>query len=311
MGEYKQTIRAVNSALPAVVAILVSKNLSSNLGSCSGFFISQDGYVLTNRHVVEDEEAGYFVLWQNKKYPVNIISRDKVTDLAILKIEGKNFPFLKLGDSSKLKLGQTVVAIGNALGEFENTVSRGIISGLSRRIKTDIEDGGQEFFGLIQTDAAINPGNSGGPLIDLWAKAVGVNMATVLGVENISFALPINRAKKIWEDIKKYGRICRPKLGIRYYLVNEEIKAKYNLPFDYGAFIIFKSFPNQEGIIPGGPAEMAKLKEGDIILSIDDKKIDKDFILAEFLEQYKIGEKIKISYWREGKENEVEVELGG
>ncbi len=226
-SEYTLTIKAIKKALPAVVGILVSKNfekLKEELGSdfiqgislynyleksglidekgmvkvsgCSGFFVSKDGYILTNRHVVEDDESEYAVLWQNKNFPCKILVKDKVTDIAVLKVEGRNFPYLKLGNSSKLQLGQTVVAIGNALGEFQNTVSRGIISGLSRNLKTYLTEETQDFYGLIQTDAAINPGNSGGPLINLKGEAIGINTAVVLGVENIGFAIPINQAKK-------------------------------------------------------------------------------------------------------------------
>jgi len=172
---------------------------------------------LTNRHIVQDEEASYTVVWQNKTYSCKILVRDKITDIAILKIDGSDFPYLKFDNSSQLKLGQTVMAIGNALGEFQNTVSRGIVSGLSRDIKAEVGENIQEFFGLIQTDAAINPGNSGGPLINLSGRVIGICTAVVLGVENIGFAIPINQAKSIFENIKKYGKLCRPSLGVRYF----------------------------------------------------------------------------------------------
>lgn len=339
-SEYLLTIKAIKKALPAVVGILVSKHLTQlekELGSdfikgislysyfeksglidekgmvkisgCSGFFVSKDGFILTNRHVVEDDESSYTVFWNNKTFPCEIVLKDKVTDLAVLKIEGKNFPYLKLGDSSKIQLGQTVVAIGNALGEFENTVSRGIVAGLSRNLKTSSEDGEEELFGLIQTDAAINPGNSGGPLIDLFGKAIGVNTAVVLGVENIGFAIPINSAKKILNDLRKYGRVKRPSLGIRYYLIDEKIQKEHHLPFSYGAFIIYGLAPNREGIIKGGAADLAGLKEGDIILEIENQKITKDTNLAHLLSQYSVGEKIKIRYFRKGETKEIVLEL--
>lgn len=321
-NEYQQTIKAVEKAIPAVVAILmlkpseqvqqkIDKNILEHLtqdknglvrlGSCSGFFISADGYILTNRHVVEDEEATYEVVWKHQHYSCQILAKDELTDLAVLKIQShhqEKFPFLPMGDSAKLKLGQTVIAIGNALSEFENTVSRGIISGLSRHVQTSEEDQSREFSGLIQTDAAINPGNSGGPLINLYGEAIGVNTAVVLGVENIGFAIPINQAKIIFEDIKKYGKIYQPNLGIRYLLLTDELQKEHQLPFNYGAFIIYETLPGQKGILTGGLAEKNGLKEGDIILAINDEKIDSQHPLKHLLRKYHPKDKIKITYWQ-------------
>ncbi len=329
-SESNKIIQVVKSATPSVVAVLVSKELSKiekevapeisqslikdesgmvKIGSCSGFFISPDGYILTNRHLVEDEEASYTVVWQNKTYSCQILVRDKITDIAILKISSENFPYLKLGDSSKLQLGQTVIAIGNALGEFQNTVSRGIISGLSREIETEVEENIRGFSGLIQTDAAINPGNSGGPLIDLSGKVIGICAAVILGVENIGFAIPINQAKSIFDDIRKYGKICRPRLGIRYFLIDEEMQKLHHLAFDYGAYIIYETIPGHGGIVRGGLAEKAGLKEGDIILEINKQKITKQFNLAQALAGCKIGEIINITYWRKGEKKEIKIKL--
>jgi len=327
--ESNQTIKAVKIATPSVVAVLMSKELSKikkeigadaarylvdgkgmvKIGGCSGFFISSDGYILTNRHIVEDKEASYTVVWQNKTYLCKILVRDKITDIAILKIDGNHFPYLKFADSSQLKLGQTVIAIGNALGEFQNTVSRGIISGLSRDIKTETRENIQEFFGLIQTDAAINPGNSGGPLVNLSGKAIGICTAVILGVENIGFAIPINQAKSIFGDIKKYGKLCRPSLGVRYFLIDKDMQKLHNFPFDYGAFIIYETIPERGGIISEGPAGKAGLKEGDIILAINEEKITKQSNLSQALARYKIGDVIKITYWSEEKKKQIEIKL--
>ncbi|NMB92086.1 MAG: trypsin-like serine protease [Parcubacteria group bacterium] len=333
LNEYQQTIKAVAKALSAVIAVLILKRpdqiegkldqaiiaqLPRNqdglirFGNCSGFFVSSDGYVLTNRHVVEDQAASYEVVWQHHHYPCDILVRDELTDIAILKIKpekNKKFPYLKLGDSSKLKLGQTVIAIGNALSEFENTVSRGIISGLSRYVQTDLENINREFSGLIQTDAAINPGNSGGPLIDLGARVIGINTAVVLGVENISFAIPINQAKIILNEIKKYGKFIRPNLGIRYLLIDQEVQKEHHLPFNYGAFIIHESLPGQKGILPNGCADKAGLKEGDIILEINGKKIEKTYNLADALKEHQVGDKVKITYWHQGAIKQVDIVL--
>jgi len=343
-SEYYQTIKAVRKALPAMVGILVEKHLQQvreELGSdvvqgiplytylnkaglidekgmvkvsgCSGFLVSPQGYILTNRHIVEDGDSSYTIIWQNKKYPCRILIRDKITDIAVLKIEDKKkkFPYLKLGDSSSLVLGQTVIAIGNALSEFENTVSRGIISGLSRRLKTSGEggDSGQEFYGLIQTDAAINPGNSGGPLINLRGEVIGINTAVILGVENMGFAIPINQAKKILQDAVKYGKLHRPSLGIRYYLIDEKLQRQHHLPFSYGAFIIYETVPGQKGVLPGSSAEQAGLREGDIILEIDGRKIDKNVSLVHLLDECSLDERVKIKYWSKGKIKETEIRI--
>jgi len=332
-----QTIKAVKTATPSVVAVLMSKELSKikkeigvdtarylvdekgmvKIGGCSGFFVSPDGYILTNRHIVEDEEASYTVVWQNKTYSCQILVRDKITDIAVLKIDSqktcpeyvKGFPYLKFANSSQLKLGQTVIAIGNALGEFQNTVSRGIVSGLSRDIKTEIGEDIHEFFGLIQTDAAINPGNSGGPLINLSGKVIGICTAVVLGVENIGFAIPVNQAKSILNDIKKYGKICRPSLGVRYFLIDEEMQKLHHFSYDHGAFIVYETIPGRGGIISGGAAEKVGLKEGDIILEINNEKITKQSNLSRILAQYKIGDVIKISYLSKEEKKEIEIKL--
>lgn len=324
-----QTIRAVKIAIPSVVSVLMSKELSKikkeigvdtarylvdekgmvKIGGCSGFFVSSDGYVLTNRHIVEDEAASYTVVWNDKIYSCKILVRDKITDIAVLKIDDNNFPYLKFANSSQLQLGQTAIAIGNALGEFKNTVSRGIISGLSRDIKTEIGEDIYEFFGLIQTDAAINPGNSGGPLINLSGKAIGICTAVVLGVENIGFAIPVNQAKSILEDIKKYGKLCRPSLGVRYLLIGNDMQRLHNFPFDYGAFIIHETIPGRGGIISEGAAEKAGLKEGNIILEINNEKIMKQFNLSRILAQYKIGDVINITYWNEGGKKQIKIRL--
>ncbi len=165
-----------------------------------------------------------------------------------------------------------------------------------------------EFSGLIQTDAAINPGNSGGPLINLNGEVIGINTAMILGAENIGFAIPINQAKKIYEEVKKYGYYRKPSLGIRYYLIDEELKKLYNLPFDYGAFIVY-GLPSSPGIKENSLAEEIELKGGDIVLEIDGQKIERPNTISKILSQYNIGDKVKIKYYRQGEIKEVEVTL--
>lgn len=309
-NEYSQTIKAVEKALPAVVSLItLDADKKIPLLSSTAFFISSDGYLLTNYHNLQDPQLEYLIIYQEKEYSLKVVARDKITDIALLKIEGKDFPYLKMGDSSKLKLGQTVIAIGNALTDLEKTVSRGVISGLSRKIRTNKMDDPMEFSGLIQTDAAINPGNSGGPLINLKGEVVGINTAMILGAENIGFAIPINQAKKIFEEVKKYGVYRKPSLGIRYYLIDDNLKRLYNLPFNYGAFIVYGSSLKDKGIKENSLAKEISLKEGDILLEINGEKIEKPNTVSKILSQYNIGDKIKIKFFREGEIKEVEAIL--
>jgi len=225
------------------------------VGGGSGFFISSDGFMVTNRHVVNDSEADYTVLTNDdEKYEAEILAKDSALDIAILKVKGKDFSYLKFGDSDLLKPGQTVIAIGNALAEFRNSVSVGVVSGLSRSIVAGDFSGRSELLeGVIQTDAAINPGNSGGPLLDLAGNVIGVNVAVQRGAENIGFALPSNIVKSIVDSVKKHGEIVRPYLGVRYIQVTEGLKKKNNLLVDYGALIIRGETTEDLAVIPGSP----------------------------------------------------------
>lgn len=330
-------VEVAKKVCPGVITIVISKDLpkiegfyffpfggeefifpkikkekeKTKIGGGSGFIVSEDGYVLTCNHVVGDPEADYTVILDPKhKYQAKVLARDPLIDVAVLKIEGKNFPYLELGDSSKIELGETVVAIGNPLGEFEDTLSAGIVSGLSRKITAY---GGLPFKatslrGLIQTDAAINPGNSGGPLVNMEGKVIGINTAMVMGAQNIGFAIPINYAKRILEEVKKYGKIRRPFLGIRYIILNKEISQANRLPVDYGALIVRESF-GEKAIVEGSAAEKAGLKEYDIILEFDGKKITQENTLADILSQYKIGDEVSLKVLREGKEINLKVKL--
>ncbi len=226
-----QITAVVQKASPAVVSIVISKNVPQysvgyqnpfnnplfnslglglpvyqdngtqyqEVGAASGFIITPQGYILTNDHVVADTSADYNVtLSDGRKFPAQVIYRDPTVDMAVVKIDATNLPFILLGDSSNIQLGETVIAIGNALGQYSNTVSVGIVSGLNRDITAQTDTGDQEnLTGAIQTDAAINPGDSGGPLLDLTGQIIGINVATVVGSNNISFALPINQVKSI------------------------------------------------------------------------------------------------------------------
>ena len=251
--------------LPPMQFLVPKGKKKVKVGGGSGFIVESSGIILTNRHVVADTQADYVVvLNEEQKYPAEVLARDPVNDIAILKIEAQDMPTIELGTSSNLELGQTAIAIGNALGNFLNTVSVGVVSGLSREITAgDVTTKKTtKLRGLIQTDAAINPGNSGGPLIDIDGKAIGINTAMVFMAENIGFALPIDNARKVLADLKKYGRIRYPFLGIRYILLDKEVQEKFKLPVDHGALVVSEPVPDGQAVLPGGAADKAGVKEG-------------------------------------------------
>jgi S1-C subfamily serine protease len=282
------------------------------IGGGTGFIVSQDGLILTNKHVVLDDNAEYTVFTNDgKKFPAKVLAKDPVQDLALIKIDvaGKSFPIVKLGDSDNLQIGQSVIAIGNALGEFRNTVSVGVISGLSRSITASGGSFSESLEDIIQTDAAINPGNSGGPLLNLKGEVIGINTAIATGAQSISFSIPINKAKKDIEQVGKIGKIVYPFLGIRYVIVNEEVKSKYNLSVDYGA-LISKGDSAEPAITAGSAAQKAGLKEGDVILEFNGEKITQDNSLAKIIAKYNPGDKAILKVLRNSKEMNIELILG-
>ncbi len=281
------------------------------IGSGSGFFVSSDGLIVTNKHVVADITALYTVFTNDgKKHIAKIIARDPVMDIAIMKIEGIDFPSVSFGNSDTLQLGQSVIAIGNALGEFKNTVSVGVISGLSRSVTAGDATGKTELLDhVIQTDAAINPGNSGGPLLDLSGRVIGVNVAVAQGSQNIGFALPINSIKGVIESVKATGKIIRPYLGVRYVAINAEVKEKNNLTVDYGVLVKIGATASDLAVIPGSSADKAGIVENDIILEIDGVKLDDKNSLASIIRQKSVGATIKLKILRKGVEKIVPVTL--
>lgn len=271
------------------------------LGGGSGFIVSSDGVVLTNKHVVMDTRANYGVIDSSgKRYEAAILARDPINDIAIIKINAENLPVVELENSKNLKLGQSVIAIGNALGQFQNSVSTGIISGLSRFITafTDAAGHQERLRGLIQTDAAINPGNSGGPLVNLSGKAIGINSAVVFGAQNIGFAIPIIQAIKDLESIKQFGRIRRPFLGIRYLILNNKARERFNLPLDHGALVINEGAPGDFAVIPESPADKAGIKEFDIVTHCNKEKIGEERTLEDLIAKHEVGDKIILTIFR-------------
>ncbi len=265
-------------------------------GSGTGFLISSDGYIVTNKHVVSDTSASYSVTLNNSKvYDATVLARDDVLDVAILKVSSTDkLSYLQLGDSDTIEVGQSVVAIGNALGQFKNTVSVGVVSGLSRSVTASTGGGGSEKLSkVIQTDAAINPGNSGGPLLDINSNVIGVNVAVVSGSENIGFALPINSIKSVIDSVRKTGSISRPYVGVRYVTINPEIKKSKGLTVDYGVLVI-RGSKGEPAIVANSPAEKSGIKEGDVILEIDGQKIDEEGDFTFLIRDKNVGDYVEL-----------------
>lgn len=276
-----------------------------NIGS--GFIIDPSGLIVTNKHVVSDANGKYQILTSSdKKYNVQKIYRDPLNDVAILKIDlsqnpGEILRPVVLGDSSHLQVGQFVIAIGTALGEFKNTVTTGVISGLGRGITAGSEFQGyvERLDNVIQTNAAINPGNSGGPLLNSSAQVIGVNTAIAAGGQNIGFALPINVVKDSLKNFNETGQFNRPYLGVAYKMISRDLAVINNLP--EGAYV--------QKVVSGSPADKAGIQKGDIIIKIDDKRISGKDELATAIAKKKVGDRITVVIWRDGKTQEVKVTL--
>lgn len=342
----EKVIEVVKKVSPAVVSIAITKDVpvfeqffqdigpfeipqlrqkgteKQETGRGSGFLVSADGTVVTNKHVVVDQNAEYTVFTTSgKSYKAKVLARDPVQDVAILKItqdqkfDAKGnlslqpFPYVSLGNSSQLEIGQSVIAIGNALGEFRNTVSVGVISGLGRTITAAAGGFMETIYDVIQTDAAINQGNSGGPLLNLAGEVIGVNTATVLNAQNIGFAVPVRAVVKDLEQVKTFGKISAPFIGVRYAMIDEKVKSEENLPVDNGAFIS-KGKTGEPAITPKSPAEKAGLQEGDIILELNGEKITLDNTLAKVVQKYNPGDLVPLKILRNGKELTLSLTLG-
>ncbi|OGZ66794.1 MAG: hypothetical protein A3D34_03760 [Candidatus Staskawiczbacteria bacterium RIFCSPHIGHO2_02_FULL_33_16] len=334
-------VEIAKKVCPAVITVIVSKDLpkvedfysfpyggkeyimpmagkngkneveKTQIGGGSGFIISEDGYILTSNHVVADTTAEYTVIINPKhKHSAKVLSRNPINDVAVLKIEGKDLAHIELADSNKIQLGEDVVAVGNALGEFNDTISAGIISGLSRYITAfgGIDHSMQNLRGLIQTDAAINPGNSGGPLVNMEGKVIGINTAMIMGAQNIGFAIPINYAKKDLDEVKKYGKIVIPFLGVKYVLLSHEMAKANKLPAEDGALVV-RELLGESPVIKDSAADRAGIKEFDIILECNNQKINAKNSLANILQKCKIGQPTNFKVLRNGVELMLKVTL--
>lgn len=345
LNEQSAIVDAVKKAEPAVVSVIITKDLpiieqywenpfgsdpffspfnlqipqyrqngteKKEVGGGTAFFITKDGMLLTNKHVVDDKEAEYTVLMNDEqKLQAQVLALDPSNDIAIIKVQGDNFPFLDIADSNVLQLGQQVIAIGNSLGEFRNTVSTGVISGLSRTITASSNYGGsvEQLYQVIQTDAAINQGNSGGPLLNIDGKVIGINTAIAQGAQNIGFAIPIKEAMKSVDSFNKYGKIVKAYLGVRYKPVTKAIQEKNNLPYEYGALVMRGENTEDLAVVPGSPADKAGIVENDIILEVDGQKVTIEQALSVLIQSHKPGDIVTLKIYHKGEEKEVEVNL--
>jgi len=304
---------AVAGAAPAVVTVLNNRGSQEtfyggavdNISSGSGVFISSDGYLITNQHVVEGAQSLEVIFSDGEIRAAELIGEDTYDDLAVLRVEGEIPAYIQWGNSDTIKPGETVIAIGSPLGAFQNTVTVGVVSATDRAINVSET---YELEGLIQTDAAINQGNSGGPLINLNGELVGINTLIIRGsagsavAEGLGFSIPSNTVRAVSEQLIQQGYIARPYVGIRWGWISPEIAARYNLPVDYGVYVT--------DVVNGGPAAEAGLKENDIVIAIEDRALDQDNPFTNLLFDYAPGEEIELTIYREGETISLPLILG-
>ncbi|HLB32258.1 MAG TPA: trypsin-like peptidase domain-containing protein [Patescibacteria group bacterium] len=329
--EESATIDAAKKVAPAVVSITFTKDVNAinpfdfwgqgsqviqQKGGGSGFIITADGLIATNKHVVSDTSAKYTVITNDgKTYDATVLAQDPALDFAVVKIDAKGLPVVELGSSDGLQVGQKVLAIGNALGEFQNTVTAGVLSALGRSIvASDIsaQQSSESLDGLLQTDTAINTGNSGGPLVNLRGQVIGINTATAAKgqAEGIGFAIPIDMAKSAIESVKKSGKIIRAFLGVNTIELNKDIADKMQITTTEGFLIASDASQGIKGVVKGSPAEKAGLREGDVLTAVNDNKVNQSNSLITELRKFAPNEEVEIKFIRDGKEKTVKVKLG-
>lgn len=325
-------VDAVDRANPSVVSIVISKDLQTmerckvnpfgdlperykdffgdvefyqpcpgdtetlEIGGGSGFIVSEDGLIVTNKHVVRDEDASYTVFTNDgEKHEAEVLARDPVQDIAILDIDAEDLNPAELGDSSSIKLGQTAIAIGNAL-EFQNTVSVGVVSGLSRNITAAGAGFVERIEGVIQTDAAINRGNSGGPLLNLKGEVIGVNTAIAQGAQSVGFAIPINRVKRDINSVQESGEIKTPFLGVRYISITKQVAEGEGLSVDHGALV--RGSESGPAVVPNSSADNAGVQAEDIILEVGGIEINEENSLSSLIQKHNVGDLVDIKVRR-------------
>ena len=309
-----------NKLSPSVVSI-VTKSQSSygrysisreTQGAGTGIIVSSNGYILTNKHVVDGASTVSVVLYDGTSYDsAEVIATDPLNDISFLKIDGAdNLTAAELGDSKTLNIGQQVIAIGNALGQYQNSVTSGIISGTNRTITASSSDSSTDtetLTDMIQTDASINSGNSGGPLVNAKGQVIGINTAVDSSAQGIGFAIPIGAAKGMLSEILETGSAKRAYIGVSYVQVTPEVAKEYNLSVNKGAYVYSES---GSAVVSGSPAAKAGIKDKDIITKINGVEVGIKGSVASLTAEYRAGDTIKITILRDGGEKELQVQLG-
>ena len=308
IDESSAVINAVNQAMPAVVKIQSQTGTGGGIGT--GFIYDSDGWILTNKHVVDGADQLTVILSDSRVLPARLYGIDTLTDLAIIKVDESGLPTISIGSSADLKSGQLAIAIGNPLGEFENTVTTGVISGLGRQIVAgdSITSSAEQLNNLIQTDAAINPGNSGGPLLDSGGQVIGVNTAVSQEAQGIGFAIPIDVAKPIMQQAVNGEQLTRPWIGVYYQPVTAQLVDERSLSVDHG--VLIDSSNDRPAVFPNSPAATAGLEAGDVITAVDGDRVDAESDLADHILPHQPGDQITLTVMRGDDQMDVTVTLG-
>lgn len=301
---------------PSVVSIVTTTSGRSPLGysaegAGTGVIVSKDGYIMTNNHVIDGASKVSVILSDGTEYDnVKVVGSDPLNDIAFVKIDDvSDLKAAELGNSGKLRIGQRVVAIGNALGQFDNTVTSGIVSAMGRPLVASSSDGqnSESLTDLIQTDAAINSGNSGGPLVDLSGRVIGINTAVATDANGIGFAIPINATRGVLAEVLENGKVARAYLGVRYQDITPALASSEGLASKQGAYV--SSDGNAKSVVSGGPADKAGVKEGDIILKVNSDVIGTSGSMSSIIGQYRPGDEVKLTVLRDGKETTLTAKL--
>ncbi len=298
----------VDKVSPSVVSIITKSQTTQPYsgaleqeGAGTGMIVSKDGYILTNKHVVDGASTVSVVLTNGTTYnDVKVLGVDPLNDVAFLKVGGvSDLPAVELGDSSTIRVGQKVVAIGNSLGQYQNTVTSGIVSGIGRPIAAQAESGVENLTDLVQTDAAINPGNSGGPLLNVKGQVIGINTAIAQDAQGIGFAIPINATKGILKGVLGDGTVKRAYLGVNFIAITPDVAAHYKLPVKAGAYVLASG--GKPAVASGSPAEKAGLQDKDIIVKVGGIDVGDKGSISSLIAEYAPGDTVQLGVLRDSK----------
>jgi serine protease Do len=317
LQESSAAVDVAKNVSPSVVSITSQSTGFSFFGAAqtqqgagTGIVVGSNGLIMTNNHVIAGASELDVFTSDGKEYKnAKVVATDTTNDLAFVQINASGLQLAKLGDSSSVQVGTEVIAIGNALGQYQNTVTQGIISGVGRPVVAADQGGGgaEQLQNLFQTDAAINPGNSGGPLMDVRGYVIGINTAVASGAQGIGFAIPINEAKQELQSVQNSGTISRPYLGVRYIPVTQAFATDNNLPVNKGAYV--SGDQSNPPVVSGSPADQAGFKQGDIITKVGNQAIDQNHSLSALVGSHKVGDKVTLTYLRDGKTQTATVTL--